>query len=120
MRSRKVTVGVALAAVGAIAGAEHGLVPVSNEGCDRAAITARLDAAIANRPAVVFSDMPGGSCAFRAAAYTREHPAVAAVTGVNLAMLLDFVFHRELSAADAAERAVTTGRASVRSVGPQR
>ena len=105
-------------AVGAIAGAEHGLVPVSNEGCDRAAITARLDEAIAGRPAVVFSDMPGGSCAFSAAAYTHDHPAVAAVTGVNLAMLLDFVFHRDLAATEAAERAVATGRASVRVVGP--
>jgi mannose/fructose-specific phosphotransferase system component IIA len=109
-----------VAAVGAIAGNEHGLVPVSNEGCDRDAITRNLDAAIAGRPALVFADMPGGSCAFSAAAYTREHPAVAAVTGVNLAMLVDFVFHRDLPAAEAAERAVATGRASVRAVGPSK
>jgi mannose/fructose-specific phosphotransferase system component IIA len=109
-----------VAAVAAIAGDDHGLLPVSNEGCDRAAITAGLDAAIAGRPAVVFADMQGGSCAFSAAAYTRAHPDVAAVTGVNLAMLLDFVFHRDLPAAEAAERVVATGRASIRVAGPAR
>jgi mannose/fructose-specific phosphotransferase system component IIA len=106
-----------VSAVAAIVGAEHGLVPVSNDGCDRAGIAARLDAAIAGRPAVVFADLPGGSCAFSAAAYVRGHPSVAAVTGVNLAMLLDFAFHRELAAAAAAQRAVATGRASVTAVG---
>jgi mannose/fructose-specific phosphotransferase system component IIA len=106
-----------VAAVEAIAGSDHGLVAVSNEGCDRAALTARLDAAVAARPAVVFADLPGGSCAFSAAAYARTHPHVRVVTGVNLAMLLDFVFHRDLDPAAAAARAAETGRGSVTVVG---
>jgi mannose/fructose-specific phosphotransferase system component IIA len=104
-------------AVAAIAGDDHGLVPVSNAGCDRAALTARLEAAIAGRPAVVFADMPGGSCAFSAASFARLNPQVRVVTGVNLAMLLDFAFHRDQPPADAAKRAVETGKNSVGPVG---
>jgi mannose/fructose-specific phosphotransferase system component IIA len=106
-----------VAAVQAIVGDDHGLVPVSNTGCDRTALTARLDAAISGRASVVFADMPGGSCAFSAAAYARNNPHVRVVTGVNLAMLLDFAFHRDADAAAAAQRAVETGRASVATVG---
>jgi mannose/fructose-specific phosphotransferase system component IIA len=106
-----------VSAVDAIAGVEHGLVPVSNDGCDRAAITARLEAAIGGRPSVVFADMPGGSCAFSAAAYAKGHDYVRVVTGVNLAMLLDFVFHRDLTLDAAARRAAETGRTGVRLVG---
>jgi mannose/fructose-specific phosphotransferase system component IIA len=103
-------------AVRAIAGDGHGLTPVSNEGCDRAALAARLDAAIAGRPAIVFTDMPGGSCAFSAGAYARLHPEVRVVSGVNLAMLLDFAFHRDAGPEAAAERAVRTGRQSIAAV----
>ena len=104
-------------AVEEIAGADHGLVGVSNQGCDRAAIVARLDAAIGSRDAVVFADMPGGSCAFSATKYARGHATVRVVTGVNLAMLLDFAFHRDQPLEVAAARAVETGRSSVTVVG---
>lgn len=103
-------------AVRAIAGETHGLVAVSNDGCDRAALAARLDAAIGGRPSLIFTDMPGGSCAFSAGAYARGHARVRVVTGVNLAMLLDFAFHREAAPDEAAERAVRTGRQSVAAV----
>lgn len=102
-----------VAAVASIAGDDHGLIPVSNDGCDRPALKARLDAAVAGRPAIVFADLPGGSCAFSAAAYARDHPSVRVVTGVNLAMLLDFAFHRDLALEAAAERAAATGRSAV-------
>ena len=106
-----------ISAVRAIAGEGHGLVAVSNTGCDRTAILSRLEAAVGGREAVIFADMPGGSCAFSAAAFARTHPEVRVVSGVNLAMLLDFVFHRGVPAADAASRAVETGRSSVGGVG---
>ena len=104
-------------AVQSIAGDDHGLIPVSNAGCDRAALSRRLDEAIAGRSSVVFADMPGGSCAFSAAAFARGKDTVRVVTGVNLAMLLDFAFHRDLPPAAAAQRAVETGRSSVAAVG---
>jgi mannose/fructose-specific phosphotransferase system component IIA len=106
-----------VSAVQAIAGTDHGLVPVSNTGCDRASLSARLDAAIGGQPSVIFADMPGGSCAFSAAKYARDHATVRVVTGVNLAMLLDFAFHRGSALDEAAARAVETGRQSVTAVG---
>ena len=106
-----------VAAVAAIAGDGHGLRPVSNSGCDRAAITRRLDEAIGAHPALIFADLPGGSCAFSAAAYARLHPDVAVVTGVNLAMLLDFVFHRTVTPGAACARALDTGRAAITAPG---
>jgi len=102
-----------LAAVGAIAGDDTGLVAVSNRGSGLKDLVARLDAAVAGRPALIFTDMAGGSCAHAAAALVRGRPELRVVTGVNLAMLLDFVFHRELPVEAAAERALQTGRAGV-------
>jgi mannose/fructose-specific phosphotransferase system component IIA len=111
--------GALVSAVESIAGADHGLVAVSNTGCDRAALTARLTAALAGRPGVVFADMPGGSCAFSAAAFARTHGDVAVVTGVNLAMLLDFAFHRSLTPGEAAARVTLTGKGSITAVGAE-
>lgn len=102
-----------LSAVRAIAGEDAGLVGVSNTGCDRAGLTRDLEAAIGGRPAVVFTDMAGGSCAFTAAALARGRGDVKVVTGVNLAMLVDFAFHRDLPVAEAAQRAVEVGRTAV-------
>jgi mannose/fructose-specific phosphotransferase system component IIA len=39
---------------------------------------------------------------------------VKAVTGVNLAMLVDFVFHRSLSPEEAAARAAAAGGRAIR------
>src|SRR5438046_10605959 len=74
-------------AVAAIAGVEDALVPVSNEGCDGRALTDRLTAAIGGKPAVLFVDLPGGSCLTGAVRYAHGKPDLAVVTGVNLAML---------------------------------
>jgi PTS system mannose-specific IIA component len=106
-----------LAAVRAIAGDDAGLVAVSNRGCDRAALAARLEQALAGRPALIFTDMAGGSCAHTAVAVARTRADLKVVTGVNLAMLVDFAFHRDLPLEAAAERAVHTGRTAVGVVG---
>lgn len=103
-----------VAAVRAISGVDGVLAAVSNEGCDPAALTARIDAAIGSGPAVVFVDLPGGSCLTGTVRYARGRPDVAVVTGVNLAMLLDFVFHRELAPAEAARRAADAGGRAIR------
>ena len=103
-----------VSAVAAITGIEGALVAVSNEGCDNDALGARLLQAVGPRPAVLFVDLPGGSCLTNSIRYAKQHAGIAVVTGVNLAMLLDFVFHRDLAPADAARRAVDSGAKAIR------
>jgi len=102
-------------AVRTITGVSDALVPVSNEGCDQPALQERIAQAMGSAPAVLFIDLPGGSCLTSAVRYARRGgPAVAVVTGVNLAMLLDFVFHREIPPAEAARRAAEAGGKAIR------
>ena len=101
-------------AVRTISGVADSLEAVSNEGCDPKALAERIETAIAGRPAVLFVDLPGGSCLSSALRLSRGRGERAVVTGVNLAMLLDFVFHRDLAPAEAARRAVEAGGRAIR------
>jgi len=103
-----------VAAVAAITGVRDALFPVSNDGCDTGALAERLTQAIDAQPAVLFVDLPGGSCLTSSVRLARGRTDVAVVTGVNLAMLLDFVFHRDIPPADAARRAVEAGGRAIR------
>lgn len=107
-----------LAAVAAITGVDNALIPVSNDGCDSGALAERLTAAIAGQPTVLFVDLPGGSCLTSSVRLARGNANVAVVTGVNLAMLLDFVFHRDLPPAEAARRAAEAGSRAIRTPAP--
>ncbi len=96
-------------AVRCITGDSEPFAAVSNDGCTREALIDRIQAAVGETPCVVFVDLPGGSC-YQAAAHlehTREGMKV--VAGVNLAMLLDFAYHRDCTPDEAASRAVQTG-----------
>ena len=62
---------------------------------------------------IVFTDLPAGSCTIAARRLQRARPDLVVVTGVNLATLLDYVFHSEEPPADAARHAVEKGRASL-------
>jgi mannose/fructose-specific phosphotransferase system component IIA len=97
-----------------ISGLPGALVPVSNTGCDRETLENRVLAAVDGRPAVVFVDLASGSCLFAVLKRLRTEPSVKVVTGVNLAMLVDFAFHRSLSPAEAASHAVAAGEKSIR------
>ena len=79
-----------------ISGVRGALVPVSNADCDRGALEQRVAQAVDGTPTVVFVDMSSGSCLFAVLNRLRESTDVKVVTGVNLAMLVDFVFHRSL------------------------
>jgi mannose/fructose-specific phosphotransferase system component IIA len=90
--------GLAAALIGAveqISGPNSGLVGISNSDCDRGALEEQVIAAATPGPSLVFIDMPSGSCHFAAMRRIQSMPDVRVVTGVNLAMLLEFVFHRE-------------------------
>jgi len=101
-------------AVEKITGRRDGLLAVSNEGCSRDALEALVAEAIGDTPAVVFVDLPSGSCLQASAHYLQTHENVAVVAGVNLAMLVDFLYHRDVTPREAAERASATARRTVR------
>jgi mannose/fructose-specific phosphotransferase system component IIA len=97
-----------------ISGVPGALTAVSNFDCDRRLLEQRVSDAVNGRPAVIFVDMAAGSCLFAALQRVRAQPDVHVVTGVNLAMLVDFVFHRDLDARAAAARAAEAGAKAIR------
>jgi PTS system N-acetylgalactosamine-specific IIA component len=63
--------------------------------------------------AVIFTDLPAGSCTMAARRLQRERPDLQVVTGVNLSTLLDFAFTADSGDANAVEHAANKGRASL-------
>jgi mannose/fructose-specific phosphotransferase system component IIA len=89
------------------------LVPLSNDGRSPERLRAELMELLGSGPAVVFTDLQAGSCALAAlAAGSRGETVV--ICGANLPMLLDFVFQRDLSLDELAERLVKMGREGIR------
>jgi mannose/fructose-specific phosphotransferase system component IIA len=110
-----VLAGALVQAAEQISGVAGALTPVTNTGCDREALEDRVIAAVGGRPAVVFVDLSSGSCLFAVLLKRlRSEKSVKVVTGVNLAMLVDFVFHRSLTPEEAATRAALAGEKSIR------
>lgn len=101
-------------AVRRIAGGQaDALVPLSNEGKSPQALKFDLDEVIGDAPALVFVDLRAGSCGMAALSSCRARSERVVVTGVNLPMLLDFVFHRELPLEELVERVVTCGQQAI-------
>ncbi len=104
-------------AVSKIAGLQEGaLVALSNEGCDPQGLAEQVDELVGDVPAVVFTDLCTGSCALTAQLTCRDNDRRAVVFGMNLPMLLDFVFHRNLPLDELVPRLLEKGRDSVKSV----
>lgn len=100
-----------------IAGSEEdALVPMSNEGTTPQGLAQRLNELVGDRPAIIFTDLTSGSCAMSAQITCRDNGRRAVISGVNLPMLLDFVFNRELPISELVPRLLQRGRAGVRSV----
>ncbi len=94
-----------LDAVEEIAGTRGGIVTLNNRGLTPRALEERLKQLAGDGPSVVFVDLPSGSCALAARRLQFEHPQrTALVCGVNLPLLLDFLFNRELSLEELVER----------------
>jgi mannose/fructose-specific phosphotransferase system component IIA len=96
-----------------ISGLRGALTPISNTGCDRDTLEDRVLVAVDGRPTVVFVDLASGSCLFAVLKRLRSEKSVKVVTGANLAMLVDFVFHRGLSPDEAAAHAAAAGQKSI-------
>jgi len=105
-------------AVATITGEADAFVAVSNSGLSPTALCEAVAKAVGEGPAVVFVDMPAGSCLQATLTELRERSQVAVVAGVNLPMLLDFVFRRDVPAHVAGERAVESGTGAIKSVLP--
>src|SRR5258705_175284 len=66
---------------------------------------------------VVFTDLQAGSCSMATRRVLRERPHVLLVAGVNLPMLLDFVFADQMAPVDAARHALERGRDAISAAG---
>ncbi len=101
-------------AVRRIAGVEADvLIALSNEGKGPEALRDELARTAGPGPALVFTDMHSGSCALAARLVCRSRDSTVVVCGVNLPMLLEFVFNRELPLDELVPRLVAQGRAAV-------
>jgi mannose/fructose-specific phosphotransferase system component IIA len=102
-------------AVRRIAGnAADALVAVSNEGKSPAELNALLEERAGEGSVVVFADLISGSCGMAAFACCRTRSDRAVVCGVNLPILLDFVFHRDLPLDELIPRLVEKGREGIK------
>jgi N-acetylgalactosamine PTS system EIIA component len=62
---------------------------------------------------VIFTDLQAGSCTMAARRLLRGMDDAVLIAGVNLPMLLDFVFAQDHSAPEAAKHAAERGRAAI-------
>ncbi|MSR22546.1 MAG: hypothetical protein EXR92_03215 [Gemmatimonadetes bacterium] len=90
------------------------LIPISNEGKGPEELLHLVSELTGEGPSVIFTDLHTGSCALAARLACRDPEGRRVVFGTNLAMLLDFVFHRHLPLDELVERVVNLGRAAVR------
>lgn len=103
-----------VSAVGQITGRGDAFVTLSNRDMSAVDVERTMREALdAQSLQVIFTDLPAGSCTMAARRIQRERPNVVLVTGTNLATLLDFVFHTDVPASDAAQHAAEKGRAAL-------
>lgn len=100
-------------AVEQISGVTDALLPISNDGLRPEDLRTRLEAATSGGTAIIFVDLSSGSCAFAGRVIARGSDDVAVLTGANLPMLLDFVFHRDMPLPELTERLLHKGRAEM-------
>lgn len=103
-------------AVARISGVEgEALTALSNDGRSPEALLEDLSEALGSDPAIVFTDLASGSCALAALTCCRAGSRQVALFGVNLPILLDFVFHRDLPLEELVPRLLEKGMKSLKS-----
>lgn len=103
-----------LSAIEQITGRSDLFIGVTNRDLSARDVEALIrDRLASSGAAVIFTDLPAGSCTMAARRIQRDQPDLAVVTGVNLATLLDYAFHTEAGDVHAVEHAADKGRASL-------
>lgn len=93
--------------------AADALVPLSNRGLSPAELAARIRELATPGPALIFTDLPGGSCGVAARRLCREWAGLAVIAGVNLPLLLEFLLLRDLPLDRLVARLLEKGRAAI-------
>ena len=102
------------AAARQISGAgEDALAALSNEGHGPEGMLAAIESVAGDEPLIVFTDLNSGSCSFAARKFARARAETGIVCGVNLPILIDFVFHREMPLPELVARLVEKGRGGI-------
>jgi PTS system N-acetylgalactosamine-specific IIA component len=102
-----------VSAVQQITGLGARFTAVSNSGLDAPSLERVVREAVeSKRAAVIFTDLPAGSCTIAARRVARANPALAVVAGVNLSVLLEFALKGACDAASLVGN-VEKGRASI-------
>ena len=106
-------------AVRRITGLDEGvLTAMSNDGQHPQGLADRVEALVGSEPVVVFADLGSGSCALTAQLTCKDNGRRAVVFGMNLPMLLEFVFHRELPLFQLVPRLLQKGKEGVKTAEP--
>jgi mannose/fructose-specific phosphotransferase system component IIA len=95
-------------------GAADALTPVSNEGLSPQELRVKLESIAGEGPVIVFADLLSGSCGMAAMVSCRNGGGRAVLCGVNLPILLDFVFHRDIPLGELVHRLEGKGRDGIR------
>lgn len=107
-----------VSAVQQITGQADLFVTMSNAGLSADDIEQRMRQLVReNGVRVIFTDLPAGSCTIAARRVLRDDSEVTLVTGANLAALLHFMSHGEISTHDAAVSSAERAKGSVLVVG---
>jgi mannose/fructose-specific phosphotransferase system component IIA len=101
-------------AVRRITGADPDVLqPLSNRGMSPESLAAEVEQRVGQGPAIIFTDLPSGSCGFVARRLTQAVPELAVVSGVNLPVLIEFVMNRNQPLRELVPRLLAKGRASI-------
>ena len=109
-----------VSAVQLITGRGAALVPFSAKGLSGVDMEGSLRQLVSDTGLrVVFTDLQAGSCTMSARRVFRDRKDAVLIVGVNLPMLIDFVFADQMTPVDAARHAFERGRAAMNLIGGQ-
>jgi PTS system N-acetylgalactosamine-specific IIA component len=107
-----------VSAVAQITGQSEQFVTMTNTAMSADEIEERMRAIVKEHGIhVIFTDLPAGSCTIAARRILRDDTDITLVTGVNLAALLHFMSHGEITSHEAAISAADRAKGSILVVG---